>query len=100
MRRFIRHPSDVPIDYELQGKLEVNQRQLKNFSDGGLCFIADDWIEPDAEIHIGIPTQSSVFKATGTVVWCKPVDGHYEVGVRFQDEGTELAMRMTEQDCL
>ena len=97
MRRFIRHQTDLPIAYQLHGKLDVNQKPMKNFSEGGLCFIADEWIEPDAEIHLSIQMPSSPFQALATVVWCKPMDGHYEVGVRFQDEATELAMRMAEQ---
>ena len=96
MRRFMRHPSDVPIEYELYGKLDANQKPLKNYSEGGLCFITDEWIEPDAEIHLGFPTHPSVVKAEGTVVWCKPIDGHFEVGVRFQDEGMDLAISMAE----
>lgn len=97
MRRFIRHQSDLPIAYQLHGKLDVNQKPLKNYCEGGLCFLADEWIEPDAEIHLSIQLPSTAFQALATVVWCKPVNGHYEVGVRFQDEATEFAMRMIEQ---
>lgn len=96
MRRFIRHPSNVPIEYELYGKLDVNRKPLKNYSEGGLCFIADEWIEPDAEIHLGFPSHVSALQAEGTVVWCKPVGGHFEVGVRFQDEGVDLKLAAIE----
>lgn len=96
MRRFIRHPADVPITYELQGKLEVNKKLLKNYSEGGLCFIANEWIEPDAEINIGFPSHSSGLAAAGIVVWCKAIDGCFEVGVRFQHEIMDLGLGLTE----
>ena len=96
MRRFLRHPADVPIRYVVPGKLDANEKPLKNFSEGGLCFTTDEWIEPDVEIHLGIPTRSAVLEARGTVVWCKPIDGHFEVGVRFQEEATDFTIRMAE----
>ncbi|MDJ0807607.1 MAG: PilZ domain-containing protein [Gammaproteobacteria bacterium] len=96
MRRFIRHPADVPIQYELQGKLDIDHKPLKNYSEGGLCFTTDEWIEPDLEIHLGIPTGSAVFETRGTVVWCKPVGGNYEVGVKFREEVKAFAARIAE----
>ncbi len=92
MRRFIRHPSDEPIEYEIHGKLNVYRKPLKNYSEGGLCFISEEWIEPDAEIHLGFPANAPVPEAEATVVWCKPVDGRFEVGVRFQEEGFDLKL--------
>ena len=36
---------------------------------------------------------------TGTIVWCRKTNRHFEVGVRFADENTEFAVRMIEQIC-
>jgi len=99
MRQFIRHPANVPIDYQLGGKLETERPQLKNYSDGGVCFTTEEWVEPDVEIEISITTLPKPFQAKGTVVWCKSIDGRFEVGVRFQDADTTYALRMIEQIC-
>jgi hypothetical protein len=97
MRQFIRHPSDVPIDFKLCGADFGNQELLKNYSDGGLCFISDTWVEPDSEIQITIPVTNHDFQATASVVWCKFIDGNYEVGIRFLEAEAEHAVRIIEQ---
>ncbi|MEJ2592745.1 MAG: heme-binding protein [Candidatus Thiodiazotropha sp.] len=78
MRLFIRHPSDVPIDYQLGDRADTRRDQLSNFSEGGLCFVAKEHIEPGAEIHFAIPIMPPQFHATGVVVWCRrlPAECH------------------------
>jgi hypothetical protein len=97
MRQFIRHPSDVPIDFKLCGTESGNQELLKNYSEGGLCFTSDSWIEPDSEIKVTIAVPNRAFQATASVVWCKFTEGSYEVGIRFLDAQAEHAVRMIEQ---
>jgi hypothetical protein len=99
MRLFIRHPSDVPIDYQLGGRADTSRNQLANFSDGGLCFIARQRIEPGSEIHFAIPITPPHFHATGVVVWCREEAGEFYVGVKFAEEQTAYAVRMVEQLC-
>jgi hypothetical protein len=99
MRQFIRHPSDIPIDFHLNGIDEDNRHQLKNYSEGGLCFVTDQWVEPDAEIEIAIPCVSPVFKSIAQVVWCKSLSDGFEVGVRFKNDEADYVMRMVEQIC-
>jgi len=99
MRRFIRHPTDIPIDFQLAGMDVGTHETLKDYGKGGLCFIADSWVEPDSEINLAISILQPAFHATATVVWCKSIDRGFEVGVRFRDAETEYAMRMTEQIC-
>jgi hypothetical protein len=97
MRQFIRHQSDVPIDFKLCGTDLSNQEVLKNYSEGGLCFISDTRVEPDAEILVTIPVADHGFQTTASVVWCKSLNGSYEVGIRFMDAAAEHAVRMLEQ---
>jgi hypothetical protein len=97
MRQFIRHPSDVPIDFKLCGADISNQELLKNYSEGGLCFSSDTWVEPDSEIQVTIPIPNREFRARASVVWCKFIDGTYEVGIRFVDADAEHAVLMYEQ---
>ncbi len=99
MRHFIRHPSDIPIDFDLGEIVADNHDCLKNISDGGLCFIANQWIDPGTVIHVAISITPPEFHASGITVWCKALDDCYEVGVRFEDAGDGFALRMVEQVC-
>ncbi len=99
MRQFIRHPSDLPIEYTV-GDLEVPEKEnLKNISQGGLCFCVNNKIKPGSSIHIRIPIRTPAFEANGVVVWCHNCNDRYEVGVKFADEATEFNIRMIEQVC-
>ncbi len=99
MRLYIRHPSDVPIDYQLGGRADISRDKLSNYSEGGLCFIAHQRIYPGSEIHFAIPITPPQFHATGVVVWCREEDGEFHVGVKFTEEETAYAVRMVEQLC-
>ena len=99
MRLYIRHPSDVPIDYQLGGLADTSRDKLSNYSEGGLCFVAGQRIEPGSEIHFAIPITPPEFHATGVVVWCREEAGEYQVGVKFTEEETAYAVRMVEQLC-
>ena len=99
MRQFIRHPSDIPITYSVAHVGSCWKNRLRNISRGGLCFRADTSIERGCVIHIAIPIREPEFTVTGTIVWCRKTNRHFEVGVRFADENTEFAGRMIEQIC-
>lgn len=99
MRLYIRHPSDVPIDYQLGGRADTHREPLANYSEGGLCFQAEQRIDPGTEIHFAIPITPPHFHATGVVVWCRREGRGYFVGVKFTEEETAYAVRMVEQLC-
>lgn len=96
MRRFIRHPADIPIQITT-GKAGVYD--LKNVSNGGLCFETDEVVSAGTQIRIEIPIDDPPFAAEAVVVWCQAFNGHHQVGVRFVDEETAFAARMVEQIC-
>lgn len=99
MREYIRHPTDIPIEYNLSDHIDGRKKQLKNISAGGLCFRTDDAIEPGTALHIVIPVCEPVFEADAEVVWCHRVKNYYHVGVKFADKDTAFAVRMVEQVC-
>ena len=99
MRQFIRHPTDMPIEYDI-GDVAVNKKEyLNDISHGGLSFRSNIYIEPGSVINIRIPIHKPVFNAKGIVVWCRKNDGYYEVGVEFEEGKTEYGVRMVEQVC-
>jgi Tfp pilus assembly protein PilZ len=99
MRLYIRHPTDVPIDFQIGGQASTSREILTNYSDGGLCFTSDVRVDAGTEIHIAIPITPPQFHATGIVVWCREDQDSYLIGVKFCEEETAYAVRMVEQLC-
>jgi PilZ domain len=99
MRSFIRHPSSVPIDFQLEELVTDGSEYLKNVSQGGLAFHSTRTLEPGTTIRIKIPLVSPVFQAIGKVTWCHPLDNDFEIGIQFLDENDSFRARMVEQIC-
>jgi hypothetical protein len=99
MRSFIRHPSNVPIDFQLEELVVGGSEYLKNVSEGGLAFHSTVTLEPGTTIRIKIPLVSPVFQAVGKVTWCHPLQGMFEIGIQFLDEDDSFRARMVEQIC-
>ncbi|MDC9724873.1 MAG: PilZ domain-containing protein [Gammaproteobacteria bacterium] len=96
-RQFIRHPTAIPIEFNLAGTVE--KLHIKDVGTGGLCFSTHHSIETGAQIHIIIPICKPEFDAKGIVCWCKEDAGAFLVGVAFQQESVSYAVRMVEQVC-
>ncbi|MBL8260185.1 MAG: PilZ domain-containing protein [Candidatus Competibacteraceae bacterium] len=99
MREFIRHPIDIPIDYQVANLKNGRRERLNNISQGGLCFRAEKALRRGSRIRITIPVREPAFETTGTIVWCRRAEDHYDVGVQFADANTEFSVRMVEQVC-
>ncbi len=100
MRRFIRHPSGIPIAYDVvECGRPCNSSSLVNISRGGLCFNSDVELSAGTLIHIEIPVDTPPFELEGAVAWCKPEGDHFVVGLAFQDSQEAYAVRMVEQVC-
>lgn len=99
MRSFIRHPSDIPIDFQLEELITDGGDYLRNVSHGGLAFSAKVAVSPGTTIRIKIPLIQPAFQAIGKVTWCHPQNNEFEIGVQFMDEGDTFRARMVEQIC-
>ena len=99
MRSFIRHPSDIPIDFQLQELVAEGTDLLKNVSHGGLAFDSKLNLDKGAIIRISIPLINPVFEALGRVTWCNSRENRFEVGVEFVEEDNIFLARMVEQIC-
>ena len=98
-RRFIRHPTDIAIEYRLGAARSREREHARNLSAGGLCFRAREALEPGCRIDITIRACDPPFRAAAQVVWCRGHAGTYHVGVRFLDDDKLYAARMVEQIC-
>ena len=99
MRSFIRHPSDIPIECQVDQAGARHARQLRNVSYGGLAFIARTPLEVGVKIKVRIPGIEPSFEVIGLVVWCRKKEDAYVVGVQFLDQGDCYRARMVEQVC-
>ncbi len=98
MRRYIRHPSTMPIDYRIN-EGDSGLQRLRNVSAGGICFSVEKPMKAGAAVQISIRVGDQDFAAEGEVMWCRGVNGHHDVGVRFCDAATVFTVRMVEQLC-
>lgn len=97
MRNFIRHPSCIPIEF---GSCSAGIRALaSNVSVGGLAFDSDHQVNPGDVVALKIATVSPVFEASAQVMWCKPKNTGFELGVAFLDQEDAFRARMVEQIC-
>jgi len=99
MRKFIRHPSDIPIEFSIE-ELAVNDREyLKDISFGGLSFRSKTAVGEGAVILIKIPFLKPEFQSRAIVKWCREHGDAYDVGVAFDDQEAAFKARMVEQIC-
>ena len=99
MRQYIRHPSDIPIEYELVDLVANHKDYLNNIGNGGLSFQSRFYVESGSLINIRIPLRDPKFEEKGIVVWCRKKNSRYDVGVKFEDATSKFRLRMIEQIC-
>ena len=97
MRKYIRHPSDIPI--EINGVDVKNVESLHDVSFGGLSFISKNRIKPGSKISITIKFVTPSFVSLTVVKWCRKKGDYYDVGVSFCDPEDAYRARMIEQVC-
>jgi hypothetical protein len=103
IRKFIRHPVDVPIRVNLNwvdedDDLTVDQT-ITNVSLGGLAFLSDRPLEKLARVRICISILEQDNYLVGNVVWCNRVGPSYEIGIEFEKSRDVYRLRMIEQIC-
>lgn len=99
MRHFIRHPTDIPINYVLDDRFYRIRNAMLDVSAGGLSFSTDHFIDPGIRIHVTICVHEPYFEADCDVKWCRRVERYYHVGVSFKDSAEAFSFRMVEQIC-
>jgi hypothetical protein len=111
MRKFIRHPADIPIEV-LDASIEPDAARAHDDADhpeasghthnvslGGLSFEAKDSLEPGRLVRVRISHLRPEFESLARVAWCVARNGAFEVGVSFLDADDAFRARMVEQVC-
>jgi hypothetical protein len=103
IRKFIRHPVDVPIqvtaDWEEDENDETLDQTITNVGLGGLAFVSAKPFEVLERVQICIPFLKERNTLVGNVVWCERSGSGYEVGVEFEKSRDAFRLRMIEQIC-
>jgi len=104
MRRFFRHPTDIPICVKTATLSKEEECDMKDLSEGGLsCFLYSP-IEVGMIVDINITTIDPPYHGQGKIVWAKLCDDNskiprYEVGIKFTDNNEMFKVRMVQQIC-
>ena len=99
MRKYIRHPSDIPIEFDVDEVLHDQRQRLNNVSLGGLSFQAKSSLLLGTSVTIRVPFVNPGFEARGQVIWCKRSGMGYDIGVEMVDHEEFFRTRMVEQVC-
>lgn len=100
MREYIRHPVDIPIEFQRdQDKAYDQHETLSNISEGGLAFRSQSALEVGALIHIRIPVSEPPYEAQARVAWCQSDGTGFEIGIALLGAEEGFRSRMVEQIC-
>jgi hypothetical protein len=102
IRKFIRHPADVPLqvtlDWEEENDDSIDQT-ITNVGLGGLAFVSQKPLEVLQRVRICIPLLQQDNYLVGNVVWCEKSGKSYEIGIEFEKTRDAFRIRMIEQIC-
>lgn len=99
MRSYIRHPSDIPLEYQLEAYDEGLVINLNNVSYGGVSFYAEESIKPGTIIRLKIGLVDPKFVSKCNVTWCQMEGDRYVIGAMFLEQDDVYKARMVEQIC-
>ncbi len=99
MREYIRHPAEIPIEFQLDSPSPNHNETLANISRGGLAFHSHTALTVGAVILIRIMLRQPAFQARARVAWCHTSDAGFDIGVELLDPDDAYRARMVEQLC-
>ena len=103
IRKFIRHPVDVPIQVSNSWAEDEDDESLDqtitNVSLGGLAFVSPEPLNVLDRVRICIPILQRDNTLIGNVVWCEKCGAGFEIGIEFEKSRDAFRLRMIEQVC-
>ena len=102
-RKYIRHPSDVPIRVTLNWVEDEKDThpcdRLNNVGLGGLSFKSSQGLPTGQSVSVSFPAIHQNLNLVGTVMWNKKIDDGFEIGLQFDSSDELFRIRMIEQIC-
>lgn len=96
MRRFVRHPSSIPIELSVARGRDAERTSLHNISTGGLACVVPWSLSAGCPVVFRIPMFWPEYRSHGVVAWCRPWRDVFEVGIQFSAQDV-FKVRMVEQ---
>ena len=97
MRRFVRHPTDIPIAVTVTGG--PSGCSMISVSKGGLSCEVPSKVPVGSTVNVDIPSVSPPYHGNAEVRWCRCCGDHYELGLQFTDQEEAFKARMVQQVC-
>jgi hypothetical protein len=103
MRRFMRHPTGIPIEVSSDpsgdAAPEREPNALLDVGFGGLAFRVGTALDPGAIVRVRIAFVQPAFETEARVIWCRRGAGGFRVGAEFLQAQDGFRARMVEQVC-
>ena len=99
MRRYIRHPSDIPIQVKQDEFFGLAAENLLNVSYGGLSFHSRVAYRVGSRLKVCISMVTPPYEVAVRVRWCDETEGDFDVGVELLSKSDFFKTRMVEQVC-
>jgi len=94
-RRFVRLDTQLKVKYTVLPQTEARPTVTKDISGGGICFFADEMLQPGTtlQVEMTLPDRDTPAPFTAEVIWCEP----YEViGKTKRERAIEVGVRFVE----
>lgn len=100
MRKWVRHPSSIPIEFSVTrpGQFAADSPRLRDISQGGFCCAIAEPLPVGAAVQLRIPSIWPDYSGNGTVMWCRDTGNSYEAGIAFSTQDS-FRTKMVEQLC-
>lgn len=83
MRKYVRHPSSIPIELAIACAPCTGPQQLANIATGGFACSVSEPLPVGASVELRIPMIWPEYRGCGVVKWCRGDAPHCEVGIEF-----------------
>jgi hypothetical protein len=83
MRKYVRHPSTIPIELTVARAPCVERQHMKNIASGGFACAVSEPIAVGVTVQLRIPLIWPEYRGCGVVKWCSGDANEYEIGIEF-----------------
>ncbi|WXL24081.1 PilZ domain-containing protein [Ectopseudomonas mendocina] len=99
MRRYLRHPTEMPVELVVRKQRFIPRQRLHNISLGGVACNSPRPFRRGTAVDMRIPLFGSQACYPGLVAWSRKEGEAYVIGIAFVDHETVFRVRMIEQVC-
>jgi hypothetical protein len=98
MRKYVRHPSTIPVELTIARAQGGGRQQLTNIATGGFACEVGEPLPVGVTVQLRIPLIWPEYRGSGVIKWCRGQASEYEVGIEFCSHDLFKA-KMVEQLC-